>query len=124
MQDHLAARLRPPRLDEAEMPRRDRRSQRQLELAEIAALPPLTKQRAYRRCTLGECHTETLTTTSLARDRLLTRQVIDVHTRRRHDQRLTEVDAQHQREVKKRRRQLERRAHGSSGSSFRSDGER
>jgi hypothetical protein len=41
VEDHLAARLRAPRLDEAEMPRRNRRSHRELELAEVAPLPPL-----------------------------------------------------------------------------------
>jgi hypothetical protein len=41
VKDHLAARLRPSRLDEAEMPRRDCRSQGELELAEVAPLPPL-----------------------------------------------------------------------------------
>jgi hypothetical protein len=46
MEEHLAARLRAPRLDEAEVPGRDRRSRGQLELAEMSALPPGTEQRA------------------------------------------------------------------------------
>jgi hypothetical protein len=41
VEDHLAARPRTPGLDEAEMPRRDRRLRGELELAEVAPPPPL-----------------------------------------------------------------------------------
>jgi hypothetical protein len=41
MENHLAARPRTAGLDEAEMPRGDSRSQRELELGEVAPLPPL-----------------------------------------------------------------------------------
>jgi hypothetical protein len=42
VKDHLAARSCPAGLDKAEMSGRDCRSQRELELAEIAPLSPLT----------------------------------------------------------------------------------
>jgi hypothetical protein len=41
VEDHLAARPRAPRLDKTEMPCGDRRPHRDLELAEVAPLPPL-----------------------------------------------------------------------------------
>src|SRR5262245_44040188 len=61
MEDHLAARPCAAGLDEAEMARRDRRSHRDLELAEVAPRPPLTEQRPGRRRTLGDRHAESLT---------------------------------------------------------------
>src|SRR5262245_56476580 len=90
MKDHLAARLRPPSLDKAEMPRRDRRAQGQLELAEVAALTPLAKQRPRGRCTLAEGHAGTLTGSLPICDnrdglRQPTSEVIDARTWRRHD---------------------------------------
>src|SRR5215208_6784806 len=60
VEDHLAARPCPPRLDEAEMARRDGGSHRDLELAEVALLPPLAQQCPGRRCTPGDGHGESL----------------------------------------------------------------
>jgi len=44
MQHHLAARARAAGLDEAQVPRRDSGSRRQLELTQVPACPPLTQQ--------------------------------------------------------------------------------
>src|SRR5262249_61085391 len=68
-ENHPGARSGPAGLDEAEVPRRDRGSQGELELAEVPSLPPLAKQRPRRRCTLGEGHARTLTATPLLGDR-------------------------------------------------------
>src|SRR5262245_18246543 len=81
--------MRAPGLDEAEMPRRDRRSQGELELAEVAPLPSLPKQRPCGRWTRGEVHVVTLATGLPMRDqrdriRRLTSQVIDKRTRGGH----------------------------------------
>src|SRR5437763_1950018 len=46
VQDHLGARLRPPRLDEAQMPSRDARVEREVQLAEPSPLSPVAEHGA------------------------------------------------------------------------------
>jgi hypothetical protein len=61
-QDHFPARLRPTRLDEAEVPRRHARLDREVELAQPPARPPVAQQRAEAPLTddLGVFHAGTL----------------------------------------------------------------
>ena len=56
MEHHLGARAGASGLDEAQMPRRDSGLERELELAEPAALPPLSQHRADRRTTRNNAH--------------------------------------------------------------------
>jgi hypothetical protein len=57
VEEHLAARPCAPRLDEAEMPRRDRRLRGEFTLRELAPFSPLPEERPRRRCALVQSHT-------------------------------------------------------------------
>ena len=56
VEHHLPARTGSPCLDEAQVPRRDGGSQRQLELAQIATRPPLAQQLPGVRRSCGDSH--------------------------------------------------------------------
>src|SRR5262245_60904217 len=63
MQNHLPTGPRSPRLDKAQMPGRDSGSQGELELAEVAPLPPLPHQCPDRGYGLRNGHVGTLSPT-------------------------------------------------------------
>ena len=61
VEDHLAARLRPPGLHEAQVPGGDLRLEGEVHLAQPAALAPLAQQPADRLRDLHCCHHQSLT---------------------------------------------------------------
>src|SRR6185312_1304823 len=73
VQHHLGARPGPARLDEAEMPRRDARLQRELHLAHATALAPVTQQRTHPTgVVLGDRHHHEPTCAGMSRVRAAT----------------------------------------------------